>query len=113
MLFHYLKMAFRSLGKYRMQNIISIVCLSVALFCFSINLYFSRSLIEVDDWLDDDRIVCLRNELIPSVNPGLAMEIVRQKPEVECMFRYESRICGWHETDRLGESENTDNLHWY
>lgn len=110
MLFHYLKMAFRSLGKYRMQNIISIVCLSVALFCFSINLYFSRSFIEVDDWLDDDRIVCLRNELIPSVNPGLAMEIVRQKPEVECMFRYESRICGWHETDRLGESENTDNF---
>lgn len=60
MFLHYLKMAFRSLGKYRMQNLISIVSLAVALFCFSINMYLSRFMMQMDNWLDD-RVVFLTN----------------------------------------------------
>ena len=42
MTIHYLKAAFRNLLKYKTQNIISIIGLSVGILCFSICLYCSR-----------------------------------------------------------------------
>ena len=43
MLRHYIKMAMRHLLKNKIQNLISIVGLSVGILCFSICLYCSRS----------------------------------------------------------------------
>lgn len=48
MLRHYIKMAMRHLLKYKIQNLISIVGLSVGILCFSICLYCSRFISEVD-----------------------------------------------------------------
>ena len=42
MLSHYIKMAVRQLLKYKIQNLISVVGLSVGILCFSICLYCSR-----------------------------------------------------------------------
>lgn len=42
MIIHYLKIAFRNLLKYKMQNIISTIGLAVGLLCFSICMYCSR-----------------------------------------------------------------------
>lgn len=48
MLQHYIKIAIRHLLKYKMQNLISIIGLSVGILCFSICLYCSRFIHEVD-----------------------------------------------------------------
>lgn len=48
MLRHYIKVAVRQLLKYKMQNLISVVGLSVGILCFSICLYCSRFISEVD-----------------------------------------------------------------
>ena len=48
MLIHYLKMAFRSLLKYKTQNLIAILGLAVGLFCFCICYYISRFVGSVD-----------------------------------------------------------------
>lgn len=48
MLKHYIKIAIRQLLKYKMQNLISVVGLSVGILCFSICLYCSRFICEVD-----------------------------------------------------------------
>lgn len=48
MLRHYIKMAMRHLLKNKIQNLISIVGLSVGILCFSICLYCSRFISEVD-----------------------------------------------------------------
>ena len=61
MLRHYIKMAMRHLLKYKIQNLISIVGLSVGILCFSICLYCSRFISEVDS--------CFSNkELIADIN---------------------------------------------
>ncbi|MDO4165716.1 MAG: ABC transporter permease, partial [Bacteroides sp.] len=49
MIKHYLKLAVRHLLKYRTQNLISIIGLSVGLLCFSFCLYCSRFVEGVDD----------------------------------------------------------------
>ncbi len=49
MLQHYIKIAIRHLLKYKMQNLISVIGLSVGILCFSICLYCSRFIHEVDD----------------------------------------------------------------
>lgn len=49
MFFHHVKMAVRSLMKYPRQNLIALIGLSVALFCFSVCLYFSRYIYATDD----------------------------------------------------------------
>lgn len=49
MLKHYIKIAIRQLLKYKMQNLISVVGLSVGILCFSICLYCSRFISEVND----------------------------------------------------------------
>ena len=48
MITHYLKVAIRNLLKYKTQNLISIVGLSVGLFCFCICFYISRFIGSVD-----------------------------------------------------------------
>ena len=48
MLQHYIKTAFRHLLKYKTQNLISILGLSVGILCFSICLYCSRFIYSVD-----------------------------------------------------------------
>jgi putative ABC transport system permease protein len=48
MLRHYIKIAIRHLLKYKMQNLISIMGLSVGILCFSICLYCSRFIDETD-----------------------------------------------------------------
>lgn len=61
MLRHYIKMAMRHLLKNKIQNLISIVGLSVGILCFSICLYCSRFISEVDS--------CFSNkELIADIN---------------------------------------------
>lgn len=48
MIRHYIKTAFRNLLKYKAQNIISIIGLSVGILCFSICLYCSRYINSTD-----------------------------------------------------------------
>ena len=48
MITHYLKVAFRSLLKYKTQNLIAIAGLAVGLFCFCICFYISRFVGSVD-----------------------------------------------------------------
>ena len=48
MIIHYLKVAFRSLLKYKTQNLIAILGLAVGLFCFCICFYISRFVGSVD-----------------------------------------------------------------
>ena len=58
MILHYLKVAVRSLMKFRMQNIIAIFGLAMSLFCFSVCLYCSRYIFSTDDcFRNKDRIV--------------------------------------------------------
>ena len=49
MILHYIKMAWRSLMKHPWQNLIALVGLAVALFCFSVCLYFSRYIYTIDN----------------------------------------------------------------
>lgn len=108
MFLHYLKMAFRSLGKYRMQNLISIVSLAVALFCFSINMYLSRFMMQMDNWLDD-RVVFLTNVKGDSyVSFDLAKEIAEQRPEIDALLRCHSYPRSWKKADDKSSVANSD-----
>ena len=53
MITHYLKVAFRSLLKYKTQNLISIVGLAVGLFCFCICFYISRFVGSMDECFEN------------------------------------------------------------
>ena len=109
MFLHYLKMAFRSLGKYRMQNLISIVSLAVALFCFSINMYLSRFMIQVDNWLDDRVVFMTDVNGGSSVNFDLAKEITAQRPEIEALVRFNPYVrSSWKKADDKSSIANTD-----
>ena len=95
MILHYLKMAFRSLGKYRMQNIISIVSLAVALFCFSLNMYLSRFMIQIDNWLDDRVVYLVSPDGNSYVDLDLAKEFAEQRPEIDALARFRSYSRLW------------------
>ena len=86
MILHYLKMAFRSIGRYRMQNIISVICLAIALFCFSLNLYFSRYAISVDNWMDS-QVVYLLEKGEYSVHRNNLERFAKERPEVQSVCR--------------------------
>ena len=102
MFLHYLKMALRSLGKYRMQNVISIVSLAVALFCFSINMYMTRSLLEVDNWADD-QVVYLKTKTKDfnyyDVQYNMVKEFQGQRPEIEAVSWFMTVSMGWNKAD--------------
>ena len=58
MILHYLKVAVRTLLKYRTQNLISVVGLGVCLLCFSVCFYYTRYVGEMNDcFVHHDRIV--------------------------------------------------------
>ena len=57
MLRHYIKMAMRHLLKNKIQNLISIVGLSVGILCFSICLYCSRFISEVDSCFSNKELI--------------------------------------------------------
>lgn len=58
MILHYIKVAIRSLMKFKMQNIIAILGLAMSLFCFSICLYCSRYIFNTDNcFINKDRIL--------------------------------------------------------
>ena len=58
MIIHYLKIAVRNILKYKTQNFISILGLSVALLCFSICLYCTRYIYSTNECFENrDRIV--------------------------------------------------------
>ena len=99
MILHYLKMAFRSLGKYRMQNIISIVSLAVALFCFSLNMYFSRYLLTIDKWKDNQVVYLETVNKSSWVNPKIAGNFAMQIPGVKSLLRCHTMSQAWKEVD--------------
>ena len=53
MLIHYLKIAFRNLWKYKMQNTISVIGLSVSLACFALCFFLVRSFRSMDKDIPD------------------------------------------------------------
>ena len=68
MILHYLKVAVRSLMKFKMQNVIAIFGLAMSLFCFSVCLYCSRYIFSTDDcFRNKDRIVEFYSEGIGNV----------------------------------------------
>lgn len=63
MILHYVKVALRSLMKFKIQNIIAVFGLGMSLFCFSVCLYCSRYIFSTDDcFRNKDRIVELYSE---------------------------------------------------
>jgi len=108
MILHYLKMAFRSLGKYRMQNLISIVSLAVALFCFSINMYLSRFMIQIDNWLDDRVVYLVSPDGNSYVDLDLAKEFAEQRPEIDALARFRSHSRLWKKAEDKSNVANTD-----
>ena len=108
MILHYLKMAFRSLGKYRMQNLISIVSLAVALFCFSINMYVTRFLIQMDSWLDDQVVFLTDSKGAGYVDFDLAKDVASQRPEIEALARFAPYARSWKKADDKSITANSD-----
>lgn len=65
MILHYIKVAVRSLMKFKMQNIIAILGLAMSLFCFSICLYCSRYIYSTDSCFSNkDRITFIDTGII-------------------------------------------------
>ena len=87
---HNLKAAWRNILKYKVQNTISVLCLSVGVLLFGITLYFTNILWENQgkQLFQSDRVYCRfyqDNTLSPiGVNEGLKeMERINQLPSVE------------------------------
>ena len=90
MLQHYIKTAFRHLLKYKTQNLISILGLSVGILCFSICLYCSRFIYSVDQCFTNKERIANVNLYTPDGTtywgiPANLIENLRQTPieEVE------------------------------
>ena len=62
MVFHYLKVAIRSLLKYRTQNIISILGIAVGFVCFAFSMIWIRYELSYDTFhRDSDRMYVVRS----------------------------------------------------
>ena len=84
MITHYLKIAFRNLWKYKLQSLVSIVGLSVALACFTICFYAVRSLLTVDtSYPDSDRMYIVQEYDRFAVMPLTGKLVMDAFPEVE------------------------------
>ena len=85
MLQHYIKTAFRHLLKYKTQNLISILGLSVGILCFSICLYCSRFIYSVDQCFTNKERIANVNLYTPDGDiysgiPANLIESLRQTP---------------------------------
>lgn len=87
--YHDLKMAVRSLMKYPRQNLIALIGLSVALFCFSVCLYFSRYIYATDDCFpNNERILEISfydptDEMLFSTTGELSVSLRQKMPELD------------------------------
>lgn len=103
MLLHYLTLAWRNICRQKIQSLLSIVGLAVALFCFSIFAYLVYSLVFVDTWYDNhDRVVqiCRVDETFPLGRGGFIREsLIEGKldsiPGIECHCNIESMTSHW------------------
>ena len=90
MIAHYLKVALRSLMKYKMQNLIAVLCVSLSLFCFSVCLYCSRYIFDTDScFRNREQIVEVQLHTpdggLVSGTPGkLASSLRKLMPEADC-----------------------------
>ncbi|WP_455674055.1 ABC transporter permease [Phocaeicola sp.] len=90
MILHYLKIAIRQLLKYKTQNLISIIGLSVGVLCFSICLYCSRYIAEVNhcftkhEHMADISLYSSNGELISGISANVIDELRKLPvPEAE------------------------------
>ena len=99
MIRHYIKTAFRNLLKYKAQNIISIIGLSVGILCFSICLYCSRYINSTDKCFTHWERIADINLYTPaeepySGTPATLFESLRQLPipaHVATMWKLSTR----------------------
>jgi hypothetical protein len=71
------------------------VSLAVALFCFSINLYLTRFIATVDNWLDDSVVYLTTEQGYSLVDFEVAKEIERQRPQVKALARFRIQPYRW------------------
>lgn len=84
MILHYIKIAFRNLWKYKVQSLISILGLSVALACFAICFYVLRSIMTIDSsYPDSDRMYIVREDEHFAYMPLMGKLVKDAYPEVE------------------------------
>jgi len=86
MLQHNLKIAFRSLWKYKTQNLINIIGLSVSLACFAFCFSMVRSITGMDKefpGVDKMYTIMLNDGNYPVISPFLGDCITKECPEVE------------------------------
>ena len=89
MIAHYLKVALRSLMKYKMQTAVSIVGLAVGFVCFAFSMIWIRYELTYDSFHPGaERIYLVCNKTLRGYssnnNYGLAAELKEKFPEVEC-----------------------------
>ncbi|MDL2323075.1 ABC transporter permease [Bacteroidales bacterium OttesenSCG-928-A17] len=84
MLIHYIKVAIRNLWKYKIQSLISVLGLSVALACFAICFYVVRSIITIDSsYPDSDRMYVVREDDRVACMPLMGKLVKDAYPDVE------------------------------
>ncbi len=87
--YHDLKMAVRSLMKHPWQNLIALVGLAVALFCFSVCLYFSRYIYATDNCFPNKERILEFNfydptdEMLFSTTGELSVSLRQKMPELD------------------------------
>jgi hypothetical protein len=98
MLQYYLKVAFRNMNRYRSQNIIGIIGLSVSIACFALCFYIVRSLTGMNtEYPDADRMYLLSDSVRnrPSHRHDVGAYLARDYPDIEkyvTMEFYESMM---------------------
>lgn len=100
---YYLTLAWRNICRQKIQSLLSIVGLAVALFCFSIFAYLVYSLVFVDTWYENhDRVVQIRrvDDDIPLRYGNFVRESVIEGkldsiPGIECYCKVEGMQSYW------------------
>ena len=96
MIVHYLKVAFRSLMKYKMQTAVSIVGLAVGFVCFAFSMIWIRYELTYDSFHPGAERMYVINEKkrvehdLSSTMYGLSAELSRKFPELERAITFES-----------------------
>lgn len=110
MIVHYLKVAFRSLMKYKMQTAVSIVGLAVGFVCFAFSMIWIRYELTYDSFHPGAERMYVINEKkrvehdLSSTMYGLSAELSRKFPELERAITFESYTDAFNwegETDYL------------